>query len=275
MAHQSKDLGKTWTALGPTGLPEEVLTLDAERGILYAAGGIISPGSPIFRSTDDGATWSMSYPALGLLDLTADPKVSGAVWALGLPEAGSSVFVVRSTDGGVTWPVINQLTDEPPAVAAGGVFLSPSHPGMLYVLLPSGLLFASADGGGTLAAAQPPAPVTGLVVDPSAAGIVYAATALPQPVWRSLDHGAAWEPASQGLPPGTSIVALAIDPAYPSTFYAATNRGVWVTDNRALRWRQLGTGLPGVHLTAIVALSGPPRTVIVGTAAAGAYSITR
>jgi hypothetical protein len=58
MAHQSKDLGKTWTALGPTGLPEEVLTLDAERGILYAAGGIISPGSPIFRSTDDGATWS-------------------------------------------------------------------------------------------------------------------------------------------------------------------------------------------------------------------------
>jgi photosystem II stability/assembly factor-like uncharacterized protein len=278
-SHRSQNRGRTWSTLAATGLEFEMLTQDPHAGVLYATGYYPGIGpNTVWKSTDDGASWAAATTSagFGLSGLAADPRASGSLWALGLPDSGPAAFLVHSTDGGAAWSIVNQLDDPPQSsISAGGVFLAHARAGMLYFLLRSGRLFASSDDGVTLSPAQPASPVIDLVLDPTHVGVLYAATTDTHPLWRSTDGGTAWMRASHGLPLGTRVVALAIDPASSSTLYAATDRGVWVTDNGARSWRALGTGLPKVPLLSITAVAGPPRTVLVGTAGAGAYSLTR
>jgi photosystem II stability/assembly factor-like uncharacterized protein len=97
----------------------------------------------------------------------------------------------------------------------------------------------------------------------------------PRPLWKSLDHGASWAPASSGLPGGAGVLDLVIDPTNPKTLYLATNQGVFWSDDRAASWQPLGSGLPGYVITWVAASRGTPRTVWVGTAGGGVFAITR
>lgn len=64
-------------------------------------------------------------------------------------------------------------------------------------------------------------------------------------VFKSLDSGADWSRAGEGLQ-GADVAALAPDPGHPGTIYAGTSQGVFRSDDGGASWPVQGTGLhPG------------------------------
>ena len=84
-----------------------------------------------------------------------------------------------------------------------------------------------------------------VVVDPSNAQVVYAATN-ERGVLKSRDAGATWSASSSGLRP-TSICTLAVDPANPQTIYAGSGflspMGLHKSTNGGASWQSVSTAL--------------------------------
>ena len=107
--------------------------------------------------------------------------------------------------------------------------------------------------------------VADLLLDPAFPRTLYASDALHGGVWKSVDAGATWAPASGGLPIAKTFVVgeLAADPA-TATVYLATDRGVFATHDRAATWRLL-PGLPSPVVVSIDADPFRPGVVYAGT----------
>jgi len=150
--------------------------------------GVYQPdGVGLYRSTDGAASWTLVNGARPLLwpkDFTVDPKDSSKIY-LSAADAREQKQggLYRTTDGGTTW---KQLAREGPEHF--GAYLSPFHPGWIYLTLCEG------------------APGAGL--------------------WLSRDDGATWTPMS-GLPFGNAQ-RVAFDPDDPGSIYVTTFGGsVW------------------------------------------------
>jgi uncharacterized protein (TIGR03437 family) len=144
---KSTDGGDTWTGINngiPTFTENGVKMMDAygiwvdpkSPGILFVS---VIPYN-LMRSTDAGATWSVSPLPGGLIGTpVADPFAKGTIYA---PALGS---VSKSTDNGQTWTSLAALPDnsQPTVIAA-----DPFHPGVLYSGSFTGL-YASTDSGQT------------------------------------------------------------------------------------------------------------------------------
>jgi len=65
-------------------------------------------------------------------------------------------------------------------------------------------------------------------------------------VFASPDGAGSWSAASIGLPPGTDVRGLAIDPMTPATLYAGTNGGVFKSTNGGANWAAINAGLASV-----------------------------
>lgn len=75
--------------------------LEGAGEVLYAGLGGIGVGG-IFRSTDDGATWTdRGLPELAVLDLVVDPGNGDRVFVNGFEP--TKIPLYRTTDGGITW----------------------------------------------------------------------------------------------------------------------------------------------------------------------------
>lgn len=98
--------------------------------------------------------------------------------------------------------------------------------------------------------------VTAFAVNPTDPSIIYAGTN-GGGVYRSLDTGATWTPANNGLNTSTNSVnvsALVINPANPNIIYAGTRGGgVFRSDNAGASWTAVFTGL-GTFADNVVAL---------------------
>src|SRR5262249_43458309 len=143
----------------------------------------------------------------------------------------------ESTDGGTTW---QNLTEGLEGVDVGAVALDPLHRTTLYI--------------GTFG----------------------------EGLFKSTDGGASWQPASKGVPritvKGTTaagrpaswrltvpITALAIDPARPTTLYAATSgKGVLRSTDAGANWHPFNAGLTSLDLTTL-AIDASGRTLYAGT----------
>jgi photosystem II stability/assembly factor-like uncharacterized protein len=91
-------------------------------------------------------------------------------------------------------------------------------------------------------------------------------------VWKSIDAGATWHPASEGLR-SAPIGAIAVAPSQPRTLYAGTGQpeprydiaagdGMYRSDDGAAHWRPIG--LEGTrHIGAILVDPARPDTVLV------------
>jgi hypothetical protein len=92
-------------------------------------------------------------------------------------------------------------------------------------------------------------------------------------VYRSLNRGASWAPATNGIPE-TFVDAVAYDPQLAGTAYAGTITGVYRTTNGGASWAPLvgGVALPNVSL---LRFDADGRTLYGGTAAAGVVARTR
>lgn len=195
-----------------------------------------------------------------VMALTFDPVRRGVLYAgLGtparMPQRGG---VVRSEDDGDTWLRLEGLPD----CAVHSIAVAPSNRSMLYVATACGMV-TSRDGGATWQAAQSGLPrfngadcacpasevdasYQTVVVSPSDPNVAYLAMGMDLyragsvgGIYRTTDGGVTWTAAMDGLPtirtirppsgsaasPWSmpSVMAFAIDPASPTTLYAAVS----------------------------------------------------
>ncbi len=248
-------------------------------GSLFAAGGNAWYGPSVWRSTDDGATWTQSSRGLTYGD--DEPKIA-TIWNLtaangrlyaGVEPAG----LFASDDDGQTWSHVAGLREHPSRPqwepGAGGLCLHsiaphPTDPDRLWVGISAVGTFETTDGGttwdvrnrGVRADFIPgPAPEFGqcvhnLRLDPERPGWLYQQNHCG--VYRTEDCGRQWTEITSDLPSQFGF-PLAIHPHDRSTLYVIPHNGpeqgrhmidghaaVWRSRDRGDSWQRLDDGLP-------------------------------
>lgn len=174
--------------------------------------------------------------------------------------------VVRSDDGGRTWPLLApQLAGLVECVVTG----SGPEPGRVLLAGGAGGVWRSADDGAAWTATLTGSPIYALamVSDRTGALVALAGTA-GDGIFRSLDGGRTWASASAGLF-DLEVLALTLSPAFAAdnTAFAATAGGLYRSRNGGRAWRRLETpsGDGVVQCVAIAPAFRERGTVLAGT----------
>lgn len=140
--------------------------------------------------------------------------------------------------------------------------------GSLALALPASPA-AAADLAGSLLPLGPDGGTIGaLAVDPLDPLTAYAgASDNGGGVFKTSDGGQSWEPVRNGMPLGTSVLSLAVDPSRHATLYAGTaGAGVYKTTDGGASWspRNQGVNVDN-QIFALTVTPGAPDTVLVGS----------
>ncbi|MET0555920.1 MAG: glycosyl hydrolase [Vicinamibacteria bacterium] len=191
---------------------------------LYAA------GNRVFRSTDEGGSWTAVSP-----DLTRNDASK-----------------LGPTGGPVT-------KDNTSVEYYGTVFAfaeSPLDAGVLWAGSDDGLVHVSRDAGATWTNVTPKdlpewSMVSQLDPSPHAPGTLYLAANRyklddRRPfLYATTDYGRNWRRISDGLPAGAFTRVVRQDPVRPELLFAGTELGVYVSQDAGARWQPLRMALPG------------------------------
>ncbi len=206
---------------------------------------VLDSGQGIFRSTDDGGTWTNVEPNSG----------GGTARSLSSPStlySANGCALYKSTNAGQTWnATYTTCTSTTPN--ASMVAISPTNAST--VLLFSGLTeYRSTDGGSTfptsLTLSFSP---TQIVASPD--GSLYAAAPFSG-LYRSTDGGLTWPQLANGAP--SSPVAVAVSTSSPSTLYASDGSNVYQSTNSGANWTTTG---PGIAVNYLAVDPTHPQTV--------------
>jgi photosystem II stability/assembly factor-like uncharacterized protein len=192
----------------------------------------------VYRSGDGGRSWTrasfVSDPPLDILSratrMAFAPNDSNRLYLV----AGAGLF--QSSDAGVSF---QQTFAEP----LGSVAVDPTNADVVYVGTWAGGdgLFKSIDGGVTFQSLGMAGNFGAIAIDPRRPQTIYAGSR-GGGVLRSLDGGATWALASQGLP-GGEVLGLGVDPHVPSHVFAWIKaEGVFRSDDGAGTWSAADTG---------------------------------
>jgi photosystem II stability/assembly factor-like uncharacterized protein len=272
---------QSWSLRGPLceGWPIHDLSVEPASGAILAAGGSPWYGPAVFRSDDQGETWTHSSEGLTYGD--DGPKIAtiwnvtaahGSIWA-GVEPAG----LFRSDDGGATWAHVSGLRDHPSQPTwqpgGGGLILHtivphPTDPARMWVGISAVGTFETQDGGKTWEARNhgvradydpEPNPETGqcvhkLVIAPGTDETLYQQNHCG--VYRSDDGGRNWDEITAGLPSEFGF-PMVVHPRDASTAWVIPLNGadkgryvpdasaaVWQTTDGGRSWTRHGDGLP-------------------------------
>jgi photosystem II stability/assembly factor-like uncharacterized protein len=274
---KSTDGGASWSAVH--------VDLPSTFGFTFIAALAIAPGNPgiiyalgsseFFRSTDGGVHWSSVL--LGASGMAVAPGSPNTIYAFNFgcdPAIGCFGFIDRSTDGGVSWNVVNS-----DGFNFSSSAVNPRDPNTLYG--GGSGVFKSTDGGVSWSSFSNGLPanlsddfVRALAIDPSDPNIVYAGTA-GAGVFRSTDGGAHWGPFNEGLT-DLRVNALAIDRS-GRNLHAGTGRGVFDyrdTTDCAYSISPAGQSFPSAGATGSVAVTAAGGCGWEASSAAGWIAIT-
>lgn len=236
-----------WRAEGPFAANvNHVAIASARPATVYAA----TSGGGVWRSADGGATWSLpgdEMTSRNVRWLRVDPNDPESVWA-GIENDGDGSALWRTTDGGATWKTVADAYPGGRVQATGApIAFAPTQPKTIYV--PStNLHYRTDDGGQTWRDFRVPSQDAYVIaVHPKDPQIVYAGgRGESQNVSRSSDGGKTWRQVGIGLGKN-SLHHLLIDPAEPSTLYAAggTFAAVFKSTDRGDTWTQLALPVGG------------------------------
>lgn len=236
---RTRDSGQTWETAGhlpvPPVLSEQVtLLIDPKTPTtLYAV------GVRVFKSTDEGATWTTLPEDMVFDDLALAPSSPSTLYGTG-GGGSSGANVVRSRDGGATWTKIQQGLAGPFRSLAVDPIVSTT----VYGLLDSGEVDKTVDGGDTWTlfsdtfqeSPGDPRPhlVQPLRISPTTSGLLYMGVG-PDDVYQIQDGRGAWEPlGTNPFAPGYTTITF--DPKDPCRIYAGTN------DHGLLAFTKSGAG---------------------------------
>jgi photosystem II stability/assembly factor-like uncharacterized protein len=220
---RTTDRGESWSVIRSE-LALGFAVAPSDPSVLYAA---FTRG--LAKSTDGGESWSMAMSNMPLshyasmwgfsADITVDPRDSSTVYA------GHEAGLYKTTNGGASWTSLSQ--------PGARIAVDPNDPAILFGIFPirsdwgwgvPTALSRSNDGGTSWKRLSlPDELIADVIIDPSAAGVVYASSELA--VYRSSDYGESWSSFSHGLR-GPVIRRLAID-ASGHHLFAATSSGVY------------------------------------------------
>ena len=277
----SNEARRKWQLRGPycETWPIHHLVRGTVDGALYAAGGNAWYGPAVWRSGDDGASWTQSSDGLTYGD--DGPKIT-TIWNLtasngtlyaGVEPAG----LFRSDDGGRTWSHIAGLRDHPSRPewqpGNGGLCLHsivphPTDANRMWIGISAVGALETADGGSSWELRNKGVRADFYPGDPPAFGqCVHKMKLHPDHperlyqqnhcgVYRTDDGGRQWTEITPGLPSQFGF-PLAVHPHDPSTIYVIPLNGddrgrhmidgkaaVWRSRDRGDSWRRLSAGLP-------------------------------
>jgi hypothetical protein len=245
---KSSDSGDTWMPSG-AGLPAEVSALAIAP--TWPATVFAATNAGVYRSTDDGASWTTVAAYDYATALAVDPVTPMTVYAGFAPTPSNYFAVHKSTDGGITW--------------SNTGFLDLQYPAPVRALSISGsTVYAATDAGvyrsrsgGAWIHVGPFFSAHALVADPMDPSIVYAGT--PDGVVRSTSSGDQWSPVMSGL----QIDVLVMAPGAPWTVYAGGAFGAVVTNDGGEHWQP--TGLHNPPISALAVDPQMPATIYAGS----------
>jgi photosystem II stability/assembly factor-like uncharacterized protein len=195
----------------------------------------------LFESTNLGQSWRIISP-----DLTRNDKSK------------------QLSSGG---PITKDNTDIETYDTIFSVVESPVQKGLIWAGTDDGLVQLTMDGGAHWRNVTPKdMPAWGTVdmveADPHEAGTAYIAVDCHRlddfrpHAFRTDDFGKTWVSITQGIPDGSYVHAVRVDPARAGLLYAATETGIFVSFDDGARWQPLQLNLPRVPVHDLVVHDG-------------------
>jgi photosystem II stability/assembly factor-like uncharacterized protein len=210
--------------------------ISAPNGTLYAI-----TGSGIFKSTNDGATWSQSTPSSIKNLVTGVAAPNGYIYAA---TGNYTSIVYRSTDEGQTWQ--ERLPDggyefyDMAATPGGAVFAGTHYMFSFHgQFIQSGEIYRSLDNGNTFTSV----PFPDLAISSLKANIngdIYAATT--EGLFKSANNGSSWSNIRSG-----STGAVFTSPS--GHIFCLTLSGVIRSTNHGSSWESTGSKMPSAANT--------------------------
>jgi photosystem II stability/assembly factor-like uncharacterized protein len=224
---ESDEARRDWSVRGPLceGWPVHDIIVEPGTGALLVAAGNAWYGPAVWRSDDDGTTWTHSSSGLTYGD-EAEPLK--AIWSLAATPDGALLAGVepaglfRSEDRGATWQHVAGLTNHPTRPTwepgAGGL--------IAHTIIPH------------------PTDIDRTWVGISAVG-----------VFETRDKGASWEPRNVGVraefnpenrypETGQCVHKFAMAAGGTETFYQRNHCGVYRSDDATATWQEITGELP-------------------------------
>lgn len=245
----------------------------------------------VHRSSNGGNSATQITNGLGdvgngnanfIAPLRLDPNNSQRLYG-----GGRRLWRTNNARSGTTW------TSLKPDVGSliASIAITPGVADRIFVGHNDGRLFRTTNGTSAAPtwtalddnAATDPLPdrvLTRLVVDPTDPQVVYACFGgfAADNLWRSGDAGATWQPitgtAPRALPPAP-VYGMAVHPDDGSVLYAATEVGVFASDDQGLHWSASNDGPANVVCEEITFMhNAQPRRLVLATLGRGLWTAT-
>jgi len=152
---------------------------------------------------------------------------------------------------------------------------SEEFPQTLYAGTSSWELFKTVNGGELWTPLQSPANIHTLALVPQDDSKVYALSATPGGVYRSVNGGNNWVQINNGIT-NNWFLCIAVNPQNPEILYigAGNNAGVFKSPDGGNRWFAVSNGLPSRSIFSLVIDPASPGTLYAGTSGEGVYKTT-
>src|SRR5437899_7414612 len=248
--YRSSDGGNTWSEVPAL---DGVSVFDIE--FAPAPDGITYLGTQdsVRKSTDGGLSWVTLNLGIGandqVFDVALDPSDSSIIWA-GIADASGSqpVYVMRSTDGGVTW-----IDRTPPHAPLSGraTAVDPNDSNTVIAVFGGdfggGEVWVTTDGGDSWtdrSAGLPGNPLNAVVYDGTrllvGGGLLFGSQFVG--LYESPDLGVTWTPLHDGTWPVLVVEDIAVDSNDAARIFVAIDGGgVNRTTDGGATW-QIGIG---------------------------------
>lgn len=180
-----------------------------------------SPGGGMWRSTNDGQSWSVLddfLPVLGVSDIDYNPQNPNTIYACTGDRNGSDTYslgILKSTDGGITWDTTGFTYTFNQTEKTNGLILNPVDTSSLTIATSNGI-YKSNDAGVTWNLTQP-GNFQQIIYNPADTNIIYASgfSSGSRQLHRSDDGGYTWNDSITNFP-GVRRFEIAVTPANPA-----------------------------------------------------------
>ncbi len=233
-----------------------------KHALAYQNGSALFEGNDggIYKTTNGGSSW---------IDLTNGLVIS-QIYRIGLSKTDPSFILAGLQDNGSKKynGALNTWKDVYGGDGMECIIDYNNATSYMYVTYVTGQIYRNSNGFSTSSTTKisdniPGKPsgawVTPYIMDPMNSATLYAGYDL---VWKTMDRGNTWTPASQQLSSTVKLRSLAIAPSNTNVLYTADLTGMWKTiDGGASNWTPVTLPSASSNITYIAVKANDPNTV--------------